>query len=174
MRVSMEIFSIPEEAAEPLRRAVYDSFEKFLYRNNARESETTINLRGGTCPLSGRGYMNVIIHSAHPIDLQSLNLFADSVYAAHPLRDDDLVRKNRFVKIEDSGNGRSDPRDDVDEDGLEEGDPGCWICGRFDGEEYRDPVTLDMATLEVRADPREGVPLCTVCTRILNRRSPIE
>ncbi|MBI2901217.1 MAG: hypothetical protein HYY17_13625 [Planctomycetes bacterium] len=171
MRISMEIFSVPEEAVEPLRRAVYESFEKFLYRNNSRECDTNLGIRGGTCPLSGRAYLCVVVQSADPVDLHSLNLFADSVYAAHPLRDEEVVRKNRFVRIEDGaptrgGNGLPDEDDDeVDEEMA------CWVCGRFDGEEYRDFASGVAASLDVQLDPTAGVPLCTVCAKILNRIS---
>lgn len=170
MRISMEIFSVPEDALEGLRRAVYDSFERFLYRNNSKESDTTLNIRGGTCPLSGRSYMNVVILTALPVDLQSLNLFTDSVYAAHPLREEDLVRKNRFIRIEDSGsngNGSLECDGEPDEADLQDEDLACWVCGRFDGEEYRDYANDEVVSLEVTLDPTAGVPLCSVCSRIL-------
>lgn len=167
----MEIFSVPEDAVETLRRAVYDSYERFLFRNNSKESDTTLNIRGGTCPLSGRSYMNVVVLTALPVDLQSLNLFTDTVFAAHPLREDDLVRKNRFIKIEDSapsnGHGSLADENDLGEADLDDEDLACWICGRFDGEEYRDFSNDDVAPLEVRLDPTAGVPLCSVCSRIL-------
>lgn len=170
MRISMEIFGIPEGATEVLRRSVYDSFEKFLYRNNSRDCDTTLSLRGGTCPLSGRAYMNVVIHSCDPIDLHSLNLFAESVYGAHPMRDDEVVKKNRFVKIEDSAvaDGKGDGLEGGDDDGFEE-EMACWVCGRFDGEEYRDFAAGQTAALDVRLVPGASVPLCSVCARILNR-----
>jgi len=176
MRISVEIFGIPEEATETLRRAVYDSFEKFLYHNNSHESDALVNIRGGTCPLSGRRYMNVVIQTAHPIDLPSLNLFTETVYAAHPLRDDELVRKNRFVRIEDGPHPNGRPAEDEE---FDEGEPGeddvsCWICGRFDGEEFRDFAEGATSLLEVRLDAAAGVPLCGVCARILNRPSPTE
>ncbi|GEM_PF-6894580 len=175
MRISMEIFSIPENSAEVLRGAVYRSFEKFLYRNNSRDCDTSLQIRGGTCPLSGRGYMNVIVQSTDPIDLHSLNLFAESVFAVHPMRDDEVVRNNRFVRIEDTG---SDRAPDGDPEHADDGDPeeemACWICGRFDGEEYRDFAGGATASLDVHLDVGVGVPLCSVCAKILNRSSPID
>lgn len=176
MRISVEIFGIPEESVEALRRTVYDSFERFLFRNNSKESDAAVSIRGGTCPLSGRAYMNVTVQAAHPVDLQSLNLFTDTLYAAHPLRDDDLVRTNRFVRVEDSPCGNGHPEDDSElEDGsADEDEISCWICGRFDGEEYREAESGDTAELEVRVDRACGVPLCRVCARILKRSTPIE
>ena len=174
MRISMEIFNIPEDALENLRRVVYDSYEKFLHQK--KESDTIMSLRGGTCPLSGKKYMHVEIQSNQSMELASLNLFSDSIYAQHPLREDDLVINNRQVKIEDSSTS-TEP--DLLPEGLEEGVLGegelsCWICGRFEGEEYIDCLTNEQLSTEIHIVPEIQVPLCVVCARILHRSSSIE
>ncbi len=176
MRISMEIFNIPDNAVETLRRTVYDSYEQFLHRKSAHESDTIMSLRGGTCPLSGKNYMHLDIRTNQAIDLESLNLFSDSIYACHPLRDDDIVRNNRQMKIEDA---REHPEPDllpegIDEEALGAGEMSCWVCGRFEGEEYEDYLTNENRSTEVHMVPEIQVPLCVVCARILHRSSSIE
>ena len=174
MRISMEIFNIPEEALENLRRVVYDSYEKFLHQK--KESDTIMSLRGGTCPLSGKKYMHVEIQSNQSMELGSLNRFSESIYAHHPLREDDLVIHNRQVKIEDSSSsGEPDLLPGGLEEGvLGEGEMSCWICGRFEGEEYIDCLTNEQLSTEIHIVPEIQAPLCVVCARILHRSSSIE
>ena len=174
MRISMEIFNIPEDALDNLRRVVYDSYEKFLHQK--KESDTIMSLRGGTCPLSGKKYMHVEIQSNQSMELGSLNRFSESIYAHHPLREDDLVIHNRQVKIEDSSSsGEPDLLPEGLEEGvLGEGEMSCWICGRFEGEEYIDCLTNNQLSTEIHIVPEIQVPLCVVCARILHRSSSIE
>lgn len=176
MRVSMEIFSIPEESMETLRRAIYDSYERFLHGKEPGESDMILSLRGGTCPLSEKKYMHLDIQTSQSIDLRGLNLFTDSLFAAHPLRNDEIVRTNLHVKLEDSAgvpDADSLPAG-IDEEALSGGEMSCWICGRFEGEEYEDFLTNDSLATEVHMAPDIQVPLCVVCARILHRSSSIE
>lgn len=172
MRVSLEVFGIPAEAAERLRRSVYESYERFLHRNGAARPSTTLSLKGGTCPLTGAGYLNVLVQSPYPLELSALQQFADAVYASHPRRDDDVVRNNRSVRIEDSP--AEAPLEGLAEADLRDDEISCWICGRFDGEEYYDHETKTPALLDVRLEEPGPVPLCSVCLRLLQHRKLIE
>lgn len=168
MRIWLEVVGIPSESCESLRQAVLDACRRYLQRNGSGPATTAVDLRGGTCPLTGRKYLSVQVHSTGPMELQAIQQFAEAVYAAHPLRDDPLIRSHQSVRLEDSA---SVP---VPEEGADPGpfheELSCWLCGRFDGEEYGDPVTGLPRPLQVLDDVPGRVPLCTVCRRLLEGR----
>lgn len=171
MRISLEVFGVPPEGATEMRRAIHASYERFLHRNGGGPS-TALHVRGGTCPLTGRVYLHVVVDSPSALDLEAIRRFADAVYGAHPLRDDEAVRSNRSVRVEDSLEGAAMA-------GLEGADLpaeelSCWICSRFDGEEYYDHESGAPAILEVRCEEPGRVPLCTVCLKLLHDRRLIE
>ncbi len=172
MRIWLEVFGIPEEACEPVRQSVYDSYRRFLHRNGSGSLATSLDLRGGTCPLTGRGYLSVRVHSPYPLDLEALQKFADAVYASHPLRDETVVRANRSVRIEDSSPDDAAALEAADDRRLNPEEVSCWICGRFDGEEYLDPELGTGKILEVRGDVAGRVPLCAICLKLLGERRP--
>lgn len=172
MRISLEVFGIPGDSAEPLRRCVYESYERFIHRNGSGAPSTTLSLRGGTCPLTGAGYLSIQILSPHAVELGALQRFADSIYAAHPRRDDEIIRANRAVRIEDSAPEAA--LESLAEADLRDDEISCWVCGRFDGEEYYDHETKASALLDVRLEEPGPVPLCSVCLRLLQHRKLIE
>ena len=171
MRIWLEVVGIPETDGENLRRTVYDAYQRFLSRNGSNAGATSLDVRGGTCPFTGRGYLSVQVHSPFAVELQAIQQFADAIYAAHPLRDDAVVRANRAVRIEDSSPDEVAALDAEDKD-LRQEEVSCWICGRFDGEEYRDPASGNPRVLEVRSRPPGGVPLCGICLGLLEDRRP--
>jgi hypothetical protein len=171
MRISLEVFGVPPEGATEMRRSIHASYERFLHRNGGGPS-TSLHVRGGTCPLTGRVYLHVVVDSPWALDLEAIRRFADAVYGAHPLRNDETVRSNRSVRVEDSPDGAAVA-------GLEAADLpteelSCWICSRFDGEEYYDHESGAPAILEVRCEEPGRVPLCTVCLKLLHDRRLIE
>ena len=168
MRICLEVVGIPEDSCEQIRQAVVDAYQRLLHRNGSGPVATSLDLRGGTCPVTGRRYLSVQVHSPFPVELQTLQQFADAVYGAHPLSDDPVVREHRTVRLEDSDPGLlagmgSDP-------GPFHEEISCWLCGRFDGEEYSDPASGAPRSLQVLNDVPGRVPLCTVCRRLLEGR----
>jgi hypothetical protein len=171
MRIWLEVVGIPEGACESLRRTAYDSYRRFLCRNGSNVGATTLDLRSGTCPFTGKGYLSVQVHSPCPVELLALQQFSDAIYAAHPLADDAIVRANRTVRIEDSCPEEPSPSEAEDR-ALRQEEVSCWVCGRFDGEEYNDPGSGMNRVLEVHPDPSGRVPLCAVCRTLLGDRRP--
>jgi len=168
----MEVVGIPEEACESLRRTVFDSYRRFLHRNGSKAASTALDLRGGTCPFTGRSYLSIQVHSACPLELQALQQFSDAIYAAHPLREDAVVRANRAVRIEDSSPGDAAVLEMAEDKDRSQEEISCWVCGRFDGEEYTDPGSGENRILEVRGGAAGGVPLCVVCRKLFEDRGP--
>jgi len=173
MRISLEVFGIPSEAAGGMRRTVYESYERFLHRNGGSGPCTTLGVRGGTCPLTGRSYLHVRVESPRAVELEAIQRFSDSIYAAHPLREDEAVRSNRGVHIEDSSRAAAEV-DALDTADLRDEELSCWICSRFDGEEYLDHESGAAAILEVKCEDPSRIPLCTVCLKLLHDRRLIE
>ncbi len=174
MRISLEVFGIPDEAAERVRQAAHDACRLHLGGNGDGPPDPTLTVRGGTCPLTGRRYLSVLVQSRRPLELVALQRFSDSVFAAHPLGQEETVRANRAVRIEDSpADAAAGPGPLADKD-LREEELACWVCGRFDGEEYLDPDSGASALLEVRPAPGGRVPLCLVCLGLFHPRKPIE
>jgi hypothetical protein len=173
MRISLEVFGIPSEATGEMRRTVYDSYERFLHRNGGSGPATTLGVRGGTCPLTGRNYLHVLVESPRALELDAIQRFADTIYASHPLREDEIVRANRSVHIEDSQREGADV-DPLDPPDLRDEELSCWICSRFDGEEYFDHESGGPAILEVKCEDPSRIPLCAVCLKLLHDRRLIE
>ncbi len=173
MRIWLEVVGIPEESREDIRRTVHEAYRTYLCGNGTVPDSSGLDIRGGTCPFTGRGYLSVRVHFTRPMDLQALQQFADAIHSAHPMRDDAVVRANRSVRIEDS-TPEDVPILGLDEKGPPQEDVSCWVCGRFDGEEYRDHGIGDSRILEVQTDTPGGVPLCAVCRMLFEgrRRAP--
>lgn len=168
MKISMEVFSIPEDNKEQLRRAVREGYERFLFREERDRAKTLIKIHEGTCPFTGKGYMHVLIDGLEFIELKELNVFVDFVYAAHALRNDEVVRRNQYLRIEESSEPAAADREapegeEEEEEGEEEGELTCWICGRMDGEEIYDYESEEPYTIEVKVYDGPKVPLCSVC-----------
>ncbi len=172
MRIWLEVVGIPPEACERVRQAVCESYRRFLCRNGSNAVSTTLDLRGGTCPFTDRGYLSVQVHSPYPVEVRALQQFAEAIYDAHPLRDDAVVRANRAVRIEDSSPVEAAALEAMEDKGPRQEEVSCWVCGRFDGEEYRDPGSGTPRTIQVRDDAPGRVPLCEVCRRLLEDRRP--
>ncbi|MBI3268892.1 MAG: hypothetical protein HYZ53_07715 [Planctomycetes bacterium] len=168
MKIMMEIFSIPEDNKEQLRRAVREGYERFLFREERDRAKTLIKIHEGTCPFTGKGYMHVMIDGLEFIELKELNVFVDFVYTAHALRNDEVVRRNQYLRIEQSApveaeSERDEEEGEEDDEGEEENELTCWICGRLDGEEIYDYESEEPYTIEVKVYEGPKVPLCSVC-----------
>lgn len=160
MKISFEIFSIPEENLDELKREISAGCGKYLYNIKAGQITASLRIQEGTCPLTGKRYLSVIVDGLPSLELARLNEFSEYVYSFHPLKNEPLVRDNRTLEIQDAfanspGNGQQ-------EDELE-----CWVCGRLNGEERFDYDSNEYITVEVSFyEGGPEVPLCTTCMNL--------
>ncbi len=167
MKLSMEIFGIPQDAVVRLRNAVCAGCEKFLLRSPSAGNKGLIKVQEGTCPFTGRSYMHVTAEGIESADQRDIDAFVSYVWSFHPGREDEVVRRNSFLRLEDAGLPSC-----VDEDrerlGEEEEDTlTCWLCGRVDGEECYDYERDEPFALEVKFYDTPRVPLCSICYELL-------
>lgn len=163
MRLSMEIFGIPTDHVEPLKKAVDEAYAKFLYVDNGSKAKTLIKKHEGTCPFTGNRWVHVLIDGLNAIELRNVSRFQESVYGAHPLRTDPVVADNMYLKLEEEA-----PAEEAEEEAAEEAEEelACWVCSRVDGEECYDYDSAEAFTIEVRYHEDAKVPLCSVCLQL--------
>lgn len=166
MKLSMEIFGIPQDAVARLRDAVCTGCEKFLLRSPSPGNAKLIKVQEGTCPFTGRSYMYVVANGIESADQRDIDAFASYVWSFHPRREEEVVRRNSFLRLEDTSLESCD--DDHERLQDEEDDTlTCWMCGRLDGEECYDYERDETFALEVKFFDMPRVPLCTICYQLL-------
>ncbi|MDQ7779322.1 MAG: hypothetical protein RDV41_06390 [Planctomycetota bacterium] len=170
MKLSMEIFGIPNDAVTGLRKAVCVACEKFLLKKVGNGARGLIKVQEGTCPYTGRSYMHVVADGIESADQRDVDAFVAYVWSFHPDREQEIVRRNSFCRLEDASGG-----DRSAEEGRESGIEGedeeetltCWLCGRVDGEECYDYERDETYSLDVKFFDFPRVPLCSVCYQLL-------
>jgi len=160
----MEIFGIPQDHVEPLKKAVDEAYGKFLSKDTNAKSKTLIKKHEGTCPFTGNRWVHVLIDGLESIELKDVSRFQESVYSAHPLRSEAVVADNMYLKLEQEAPGAEAEAEESAEE--EEEELACWICSRVDGEECFDYDTGEAFTIEVRYHEDAKVPLCSVCLQL--------
>jgi hypothetical protein len=158
----MEIFGIPPTAVDPLKKAVDEAYGKFLFKDGGTKSRALIKKHEGTCPFTGNRWVHVLIDGLDALELKDVSRFQDSVYGAHPLRQDPVVAENMYLKLEEvAAAEEEEPAEEASEEEL-----ACWVCSRVDGEECFDHDTGEAFTIEVRYHEDAKVPLCSVCLQL--------
>jgi hypothetical protein len=159
----MEIFGIPVDQVDPLKRAIDDAYSRYLYKDNGAKSKTLIKKHEGTCPFTGNRWIHVLIDGLEGLELKDVSRFQDAIYGVHPLRSDPVVADNAYLKLEDVA--AAEEEEEAAEEGSEE-ELACWVCSRVDGEEAYDYDTGEAFTIEVRYHDDAKVPLCNVCLEL--------
>jgi hypothetical protein len=167
MKLSMEIFGIPQDAVVRLRKAVCTGCEKFLLRSSSSGNKGLIKVQEGTCPFTGRSYMHVVADGIESADQRDIDAFVSYVWSFHPGREDEVVRRNSFLRLEDAGLGSCAENDHERFSEDEEDTLACWMCGRVDGEECYDYERDEPFALEVKFFDLPRVPLCSICYQLL-------
>lgn len=163
MRLSMEIFGIPQDHVDTLKKAVDEAYARFLYKDGSSKSKTLIKKHEGTCPFTGNRWVHILIDGLEAVELKDVSRFQDAVYSAHPLRSDPVVADNMYLKMEEAA-----PAAEESAEAAEEGEEelACWVCSRVDGEECYDYDSGEAYTIEVRFHEDAKVPLCSVCLQL--------
>lgn len=160
----MEIFGIPQDHVDPLKKAVDEAYTRFLHKNGTAKSKTLIKKHEGTCPFTGNRWVHVLIDGLEALELKDISRFQDAVYEAHPLRKDPVVADNAYLKLEQAAAGEEEDAEEAAEEGEDE--LACWVCSRVDGEECFDYESGEAFSIEVRFHEDAKVPMCSVCLQL--------
>jgi hypothetical protein len=165
MKISAEIFGIPDSDVENIRKAINDGFERYVHVDQPPGSKTLIRVHESQCPVTGRNAMVIEASGLRALTLGGASEFMEYVYSFHSMRDDEAVKENAALRIHDTA---PEPgSDEFSDDEPQESDMACWLCGRMDGEEYYDFDGEQVQTVSVSLCRAAKIPLCSVCLDLI-------